>query len=265
MTPNTEIHSLLQDLAALGEEQNLGPVMVERIKRAREGVGESVSIPRACQKCGLGDIEVSVECHNSACDDYATSHTVFEGWKASAPPALDTAPRVGDDATEADDLLHSLNRDGSWLRAWRSAYKVGTHPDPSVVMQQIVEDIFWAVAFIEAKRALASIPTPTARAEALEECAKAFVEKVEALTPSINSMFQMAQIHGAVWKKEDNWVDEMAALKRALSSAPRYSYARSSGVWAVWDRLTTTCIKQCADENEAEKLCNKLNTQRREE
>lgn len=53
--------------------------------------------------------------------------------------------------------------------------------------------------------------------------------------------------------------------QRREDDAPRYSYARSSGVWAVWDRSTTTCIKQCADENEAEKLCNKLNAQRREE
>jgi hypothetical protein len=51
----------------------------------QEQSGEAVTVARTCSECGLGDIAIKVECHNSACKCYSDDRTVYEGWKSTSP------------------------------------------------------------------------------------------------------------------------------------------------------------------------------------
>lgn len=44
-----------------------------------------VQVGGKCECCGVGDIAISVECHNSSCANYAIPKTIYAGWNKPQP------------------------------------------------------------------------------------------------------------------------------------------------------------------------------------
>lgn len=59
-----------------------------------------------CPHCGLGDIAIKRECHNSACSAYACEETIYEGWKATPPQQQEQSGEAGSNMAE----IHRLCR-----------------------------------------------------------------------------------------------------------------------------------------------------------
>lgn len=85
--------SLACEMAANGSKLGAAVMLVETRREAIKQERERVQ-KQTCPTCGTGDVALAMICHNSACQEYATERTIYEGWKdlrarSSAPDSLE--------------------------------------------------------------------------------------------------------------------------------------------------------------------------------
>lgn len=78
-------HGIYETIYKIVHEERAAAISEASHLSNSDGYAEVVKQAAKCGCCGLSDVRVLLECHNSACANYAEQITLHEGWEDAAP------------------------------------------------------------------------------------------------------------------------------------------------------------------------------------